>query len=91
MVMNFIKEHTTDSDKELFFGPIDPNNPDDDFHIIEDGWIMAHILHAAGNFPSVSQARKNGWNKPIPEGFTFITVGKKQRKKTIFIFIEKSA
>jgi len=80
--MNFIKNNTTQKDIELFFGPIDPN---DEFIVIEDHWIMAHILHASGNFLSVSQARKNGWNKPIPDGFTMLTVGKKQRKKDIFI------
>ena len=84
--MNFIKSNTKKSDRDLFFGPI---TDDDTFIIIEDHWIMAHILHKAGIFPSVGQARKNGWNKPIPEGFTFITVGKKARKKDIFIFVEK--
>ena len=93
--MNFIKLGTKESDLDLFFGPL-PKKPsdvteDDTFHIIEDHWIMAHILHKAGTFPSVGQARKNGWNKPIPEGFTFITVGKKARKKDLFIFVEKSS
>jgi hypothetical protein len=87
MGMNFIKTNT-ESDKELFFGPLEN---DDTFIIIEEHWIMAHILHKAGIFPSVSQARKNGWNKPIPEGFTILTVGKKARKKDLFIFVEKSA
>jgi len=85
--MNFIKKGTTQEDMELFFGPIE----DDTFINIEEHWIMAHIIHEAGLFPSVSQARKNGWNKPIPEGFTMLTVGKKARKTNIFIFIEKSA
>jgi hypothetical protein len=80
--MNFISKNISDEDKNLFFGPIDP---EDTFIIIEDHWIMAHILHASGNFPSVSQARKNGWNEPIPEGFTMLTVGKKAKRKDIFI------
>jgi len=82
--MNFIDKNTTDSDKELFFGPIEP---DDTFITIEDHWIMAHVMHKAGIFPSVSQARKNGWNKPIPKGFNHLMVGKLRRN--IFIFIEK--
>ena len=47
---------------------------------IEDNWIMAHIMHLAGVFPSVGIARKNGWNKPIPEGFSEFTVGKMKKK-----------
>ena len=83
--MNFIGKNTSESDKELFFGLHET------FIIIEDNWIMAHILHKAGIFPSISQARKNGWNKPIPEGFNILTVGKKAKKKTLFIFLEKSS
>lgn len=79
--MNFITK-ISNKDKDLFFGPIDP---EDEFIEIQDHWIMAHILHATGNFPSVSQARKNGWNKPIPNGFTMLTVGKKARRKEISI------
>lgn len=48
--------------------------------MIEDHWIMAHIMHNAGIFPSVGIARKNGWNKPIPDGFSEFTVGKKKKK-----------
>ena len=47
---------------------------------IEDHWIMAHIMHLAGVFPSVGIARKNGWNKPIPEGFSEFTIGKMKKK-----------
>lgn len=84
--MNFIKLNTEKADRELFFGPIEP---DDTFIIIEDHWTMAHIMHKADIFSSVSQARKNGWNKPIPEGFNHFIVGK--LKRNIFIFTEKSA
>lgn len=30
--------------------------------------LMAHVMAKAGIFPSVGQARKNGWNKPLTEG-----------------------
>ncbi len=85
--MNFITK-ISDQDKELFFGPI---APDDIFIIIEDHWSMANVLHASGNFPSISQARKNGWNKPIPDGFTILTIGQKQKKKNLFLFFENKA
>jgi hypothetical protein len=31
-------------------------------------------------FPSVGIARKNGWNKAIPKGFSEFTVGKSRKK-----------
>jgi hypothetical protein len=80
--MDFIEKTCSLKDKEIFFGPIESN---DNFVFIGDNWIMAHVLHAAGIFTSVSQARKNGWNKPIPNGFTALEVGKKANKKNIFI------
>ena len=33
-----------------------------------EGALMAHVMAAAEIFPSVSQARKNGWSDPIQEG-----------------------
>lgn len=33
---------------------------------------LAHVLHDLGFFPSISAARKNGWDKPVEVGtFTF--------------------
>jgi hypothetical protein len=82
--MNFISK-ISNKDKELFFGPIEP---DDTFILIEDHWTMANIMHQAGIFKSVSQARKNGWNKPIPKGLTIFTVGKK-RKEIVILCLTK--
>lgn len=76
----FVSPNVGDSDKELFFGPLDGT---DEFIVIEPTWIMAHVLHAAGIFKSVGQARKNGWNKPIEDGWTDIIVGKLKREITI--------
>ena len=53
---------------------------DGDEIFIDDNWILAHIMHLSGVFPSVSIARKNGWNKPIPKGFSEFTVGKSRKK-----------
>ena len=50
------------------------------FAWIEDHWLLAHIMHRAGIFPSVGIARKNGWNKPISKGFSEFTVGKSRKK-----------
>ena len=73
--VNFVHPNNSEKDVESFGFTNVPNC----FHI-EDNWIMAHIMHMAGVFPSVSIARKNGWNKPIPEGFSEFTVGKMKKK-----------
>ncbi len=31
---------------------------------------MAHIAREMELFPSIGQAKKNGWSDPIPHGFT---------------------
>lgn len=35
--------------------------------------LMAHVMAKAGVFPSVGQARKNGWNKPLVVGEWTVT------------------
>jgi mannose/cellobiose epimerase-like protein (N-acyl-D-glucosamine 2-epimerase family) len=80
---NFVSNSVSDEDKDLFFGPLDIGG--EVFVETESNWCMAHILHNVGMFKSITQARKNGWDKPIPEGFTIITVGKKAKRQDIFI------
>ena len=53
---------------------------EDENIMIEDHWILAHVMHAAGVFPSITSARKNGWNKPIPPGLSEFTIGKLKKK-----------
>jgi hypothetical protein len=77
---NFISEKMTESDKELFFGPIEKN---DKFIVFPENWTMADIVHAAGIFPSRTQARKNGWDKPIPLGFQDMFLTKRKIRVTI--------
>ena len=38
-----------------------------------EGALMAHVMKEAGIFPSVGQARKNGWADPIREGEWSVT------------------
>ena len=78
---NFIKNINA-KDKDIFFGPLNVN---EEFIDIQPKWCMAHIMHSIGLFKSITQARKNGWDKPIPEGFTKITVGRKAKKQELFI------
>ena len=79
--INFVSKEVDQEGKDLFFGPLD----DDKFIIMEKHWTMAHILHAAGIFPSVSQAKKQGGDQEIPRGFSMVTRGKKKNKKNIFV------
>ncbi len=85
MEFNFLHPKISDRDLELF-GFNDASNC---FHI-EDNWILAHVMHVAGIFSSVSIARKNGWNKPIPQGFSQFTVGKLKRRIFILNKLEGS-
>ena len=78
---NFISPEVTEEDKDLFFGPLDG----EEFTEIQDFWIMAHIMHESRVFRSVSDARRNGWNKPIPDGFSFFETGKRANRRKIFI------
>jgi hypothetical protein len=73
--VNFIHPNISVEDAELF-GFADAKNV---FHI-EDNWLMSHVMHVAGVFPSIGIARKSGWNKPIPAGFSEFTVGKNRKK-----------
>lgn len=80
MDYNFIKSSREDEDKELFFAPV---TDEDIFTRIEGNMNMAHVMVTAKIFPSMSQARNNGWNKPIPQGFTDFRAGKSKTRITI--------
>lgn len=78
----FIHPDLPDTDKELFFGPLDGT---EQWIEIEPTWTMAHIMVQAGVFPSLTQARKNGAEGEIPAGFTDIVRGKGKKRKEITI------
>ena len=56
-----------------------------EFVRIDQEMDWAQLLSALGVFPSISRARKNGWNKPIEMGFSGELVVKKHRK-AVFVF-----
>jgi hypothetical protein len=58
----------------------DPENYDDPlpFETLADHETLAHVMCRAGLFQSVSQARKNGWDRPVEPGFRIYVVGKKR-------------
>ena len=78
---NFIGEKVSDEDAELLLGPFEPT--DGPVISFPESWTMAHIMHAAGIFKSVSEARKNGWNTPVANGFQHLVVTK--RKINVFV------
>lgn len=50
---------------------------------------MAHLLARLGKFQSVGDAKRNGWDKPIPMGWSEITIGKAAKRWDIFIWNPK--
>ncbi len=76
---NFVKKGVFDLPETDWWG-FDPND-----HIeIKENWTLAHLAVEMELFPSVGQARKNGWDGPIPNGYTEKKkIGK--MKKSMFI------
>lgn len=71
--MNYIHHEMPESDKELFFGPLDEGERFIEFNSYS---TLAELTLHLGKFPSITQARKNGWDKPIPPGFSEHKIGK---------------
>jgi len=78
---NFISKDMTKEDLNLFFSPIEPM---DTFITIQDDWTMADIMVQVGVFQSKTQAKKNGWDKPIPKRFSDMRVTKRKIRVTIW-------
>ena len=54
--------------------------------IQESDKTMAHLLARLGKFESVNQAKKNGWDKPIPTGWTEFHVGSAKNRWLFYIW-----
>jgi hypothetical protein len=57
------------------------HKPEGNYNIfveIQPNWIMANVMKEAGLFPSASEARRNGWNKPIEPGLNHIVYNQKR-------------
>tara|TARA_R110000823_G_scaffold124030_1_gene250291 strand:+ start:227 stop:526 length:300 start_codon:yes stop_codon:yes gene_type:complete len=78
--VDFVGPGISRADQDLF----GIHNPQE----IASHWCMAHVMHAAGIFPSVTAARKNGWNKPIPAGIWSEFIGK---RKVLVTLLNKTA
>jgi hypothetical protein len=66
-----------ESDKDLFFGPL---LPDDEFKWFNKQTRFPEVLADLGLFSSRSEARRNGWDKDIPKGFSDIRIGKLKKR-----------
>lgn len=82
----FITENVSERDKQIFFGPIVST---DVIIILSKEDRMSHVLVKAGVFKSISQAKANGFNVPIPVGFSDGRYGKKQIRVSIFNLTEE--
>lgn len=92
MNFNFAHQSMSESDIQAHFNGFppchefftdDPNHPnfwekDLVVHPFSNETTMAHIMVIIGMFPSVTQAKKNGRDGPIPWGFSMHKIGKKR-------------
>lgn len=84
ILIGFVEE----KDKELFFGPLAED--DGEFITLPLETTYPQVLKQAGVFPSTSQARQNGWDKEVPEGFTIVKVGKGLKYREAYILKRKT-
>lgn len=84
---NFVDPNVPPAYAEILMGPYEE---DDGITIplTAEYRTMAHIMAKVGFFKSVSDARRNGWDKPIPKGYSEYVVGKGDKKKVIFILTD---
>ncbi len=79
--ISFIHPDVSEKDRKLFgFDTGDEHTIGTAVNSTTGDWMLCHLMHFAGFFPSVSAARKNGWNNPIPDGFSEFTIGKWKKK-----------
>ena len=80
LCFNVIVGGVSRSDLRSFFGPL---TGDEVFlHLEDTHW--ANLLKTLGIFPSAGQARKNGWDKEIPVGFSEASF--KKQRTVVFVF-----
>jgi len=73
--ITFVKAGTTQADINMFIGDLN--------YTIFYTDILGDLLAEAGIFKSKTEARKNGYNVPIPPGFTQKKYGKNKMVITI--------
>jgi hypothetical protein len=71
-------------DKDLFFGPLNNSS----IFIVSEQVLLSSLLFELNLFSSKSQAKKAGWDKSIPSGFSTYEIGKKRTRVTILNVVE---
>lgn len=74
---NFISSNVSTKDIEDFFCPLDGSEI---FYLIQPHYKLYNVMYLSGIFSSLTQAKKNGWDKEIPKGYSEYIVGKNKRK-----------
>ena len=75
---NVVIGNASKSDLHLFFGPI---SNETFLSLTDTQW--ATLLKTLGIFPSSGQARKNGWDKKIPLGWSEASF--KKQRRVVFV------
>lgn len=75
--IHFVSPAVSETDKDVFFGPLTDT---DVFLPIEPHYKLCNLMGLSGIFPSIGQARKNGWDLEIPKGYSEYTVGKLKKR-----------
>jgi len=77
----FIGKKCDETDKTTLFDENDTLMP-----ILDSETSMAHLLARIGKFSSVKDAKRNGWDRPIPSGWAEFKIGKGVNRTDIFIW-----
>jgi hypothetical protein len=82
--VNILIGAVSEQDKICFFGDDEGIIPVGEIFLERDlSTRFPELLADLGLFPSRGQARKNGWDKDIPEGWTDLTIGKLKNRVCI--------
>jgi hypothetical protein len=84
---SFVRDDVSPEDAEALLNGFPPGHP---LHVpdlyeqhpqrlpFSAGATMAHLMAEAGLFKSVGDAKRNGWDKPVPPGYSQYRVGKRK-------------
>lgn len=67
----FIGKKCEQSDKKTLFADTDSLQP-----LLDTDISMAHLLARINKFKSIKDAKRNGWDICIPDGWSEFTIGK---------------
>lgn len=77
----FIGPKCEEADKKTLFSERDKLMP-----LLDTETSMAQLLARIGKFMSVKDAKRNGWDKPIPSGWSEFTIGKGINRVDVYIW-----